>query len=95
MSKRKKRLRKDRPRTRRRGRTASMPGHVFTREQPKDGETILRCEHALTEEGDAGKKHFYRFQTPANFVRPDGSKGVAQWAVCCQACHERHGQDLR
>jgi hypothetical protein len=62
----------------------------FSKNQPKDGETILHCGHLETK-----PHHFFAFGdgniiVSVNFTRPDGSRGEATWMVLCNQCFAIH-----
>lgn len=56
------------------------------KEQPRDGNIILHCGHV----GDArsGASHWWKFPSPVSFHRPDGTQGLSEWIVSCQACND-------
>jgi len=56
---------------------------------PKDGDVIISCGHIDT----ATSWHWFQFDTPIGYTRFDGSPGVAQWQVCCDACFVSVGGD--
>lgn len=60
----------------------------FTAEQPKDGETVLHCGHLHEFKGTW---HWLKFTAPVQFVRPDGSTGLALWITICDPCYIEHG----
>ena len=77
-----------------------MAKRPFTSTQPIEGETFLACAH-LARRIDRGRKtgKVDWFSTPrgTEFVRPDGSKGVATLiAVCARKCFKLHvpGTDI-
>lgn len=51
--------------------------------QPREGETILRCRC----EPSLGEAHWFEFEPPQEFARPDLSTGVVSWLVLCESCH--------
>lgn len=62
---------------------------TFTKEQPKSGETILHCGHFE-------RRHLHWFQSTELicFVRPDGTRGQAQWIAACEPCFVEHGDQV-
>lgn len=52
---------------------------TWAEKQPKDGEIMLHCGHAE----DA--RHFFNLPDRVPFTRPDGTRGEADWIVCCSA----------
>lgn len=65
----------------------------FTKEQPKDGDTILHCGHL-----DAGAQEQrwrgFKYEEVLRFSRPDGTHGAAEWFAACDACFVRHGAQV-
>jgi hypothetical protein len=61
----------------------------FTKQQPKHGDTIMHCGHV----GD-GKMHWFQYETPVQFVRPDRSRGEAEWFAACDSCFGKHGEKV-
>jgi len=59
----------------------------FTEEQPKDGDTMLHCDHIK----GGGKCHFFKISETA-FTRPDGTSGTSHWIMLCDACFQAHGE---
>lgn len=57
----------------------------FTEVQPKQGEKVVHCGHLRK-----GRHHFFQVQGKLEFIRPDGTKGTASWAVICDDCHKLH-----
>ena len=65
----------------------------FTKQQPKDGDTVLHCGHLETK-----PHHFFALTdgeklAGINFRRPDGTEGLAQWMVLCEMCFEQHADE--
>ena len=54
-------------------------------DQPKDDETILHCGHL----GSAG--HWFKYDAPLYFERPDGTRGESAWLTICDPCFVKHG----
>ena len=73
----------------------------FTKEQPKDGDTILHCGH-LGLKFLRGREpeflqypaHWFKFAEPLRFERPDRTRGEAEWFAACEACFVRHGEKV-
>ena len=63
---------------------AAMPTAPFTKVQPKDGETVLHCGH-LDAAGEHGV-HFWKYDPPVGFVRPNATTGLATWLCACGPC---------
>lgn len=59
---------------------------TFVKDQPKDGDTVMHCGHP-----EHGRMHWFQYETPVRFSRPDGTRGESMWFVACQACLLRHG----
>jgi hypothetical protein len=59
---------------------------AFTKEQPKYGDTIMHCGHP-----DRGALHWFQYENPIKFSRPDGTHGLAEWFAACERCFIRHG----
>lgn len=59
---------------------------AFSKNQPIEGETILRCPHR-------GRKdyHWYLAARGIDFTRPDGTNGTATWICACDLCNEQCG----
>lgn len=60
----------------------------WTKQQPKDGETVLCCGHR-----DAEPYHWYEHDPPTSFSRPDLSVGLSRWTVLCETCNTACGGD--
>jgi hypothetical protein len=58
---------------------------TFAIQQPKHGDTIMHCGHL------AGSLHWFQYETPIRFQRPDGTRGEALWFAACEACFCKHG----
>jgi hypothetical protein len=54
---------------------------TWTKQQPKEGETILHCGHL-----DGSKHHFFAIDPPTTFQRPNGTIGFTGWFVQCDQC---------
>jgi len=61
---------------------------AFTKEQPKAGDTIMHCGHLV------GRMHWFQYEQPLKFQRPDGSRGAASWFAACDRCFVRHGEQV-
>jgi hypothetical protein len=61
----------------------------FSDQQPKDGDTIMHCGHL-----DRGRMHWFQYERPLRFERPDGTRGEAEWFAACQPCYARHGEKV-
>lgn len=62
-----------------------MSKQYFTEQQPTEGDCVLHCEHVKEVAGLAA--HFFSLGAGQPFMRPDGSKGSAQWIVICDHCY--------
>ena len=62
---------------------------AFTKRQPKHGDTIMHCGHLV----DA-KMHWFQYETPIGFMRPDRTRGDAEWFAACDACFAKHGEKV-
>lgn len=60
---------------------------AFAKQQPTHGATIMHCGHI-----DDGKMHWFQYETPIGFMRPDQSRGEAEWFAACEACFIKHGK---
>lgn len=63
-----------------------MSKQYFTELQPKDGQTVLHCEHVAI----GGPGHFFTLGDGAPFTRPDGNKATAHWIAICDDCYALH-----
>jgi hypothetical protein len=61
---------------------------AFTKEQPKDGDTIMHCGHVV------GRMHWFQYEEPIRFQRLDGTRGEASWFAACERCFIRHGEKV-
>lgn len=61
----------------------------FTKEQPKVGTTIMHCGHL-----DCGVMHWFQYEKPIGFTRPDQTRGTAEWFAACQSCFITHGKKV-
>lgn len=61
---------------------------AFTKEQPKDGDTIMHCGHV------EGHMHWFQYERPISFERLDGTRGTSSWFAACEACFIRHGEKV-
>jgi hypothetical protein len=64
---------------------------TYAEDQPRDGDRVLHCGHILR----ARPWHWFKFEEPVSFRRPDGTTGSAAWIVACDACFREHGADVR
>jgi hypothetical protein len=62
---------------------------AFTKDQPKDGDTILHCGHLLVP-----NRNWFKLDGFQHFERPNGTCGQAEWFVACDACFIEHGEDV-
>jgi hypothetical protein len=60
----------------------------FTKEQPKDGDTIMHCGHVV------GCMHWFQYEKPIRFQRLDGTRDEASWFAACDPCFIRHGEKV-
>ena len=58
---------------------------TFTKEQPKDGDTIMHCGHVTK------SMHWFQYEEAIGFQRPDGTRGSASWFAACEACFIKRG----
>lgn len=68
-------------------------GRAFTPDQPKHGDTILHCGH-LGQSTTHHPAHWFKFDGPLGFQRPDGSRGEAEWFAACEPCFIKHGETV-
>jgi hypothetical protein len=61
---------------------------AFTKEQPKDGDTIMHCGHI----GES--MHWFQYSKPIRFQRFDGTHGEASWFAACERCFVKHGEKV-
>lgn len=61
---------------------------AFTKEQPKDGDRIMHCGHVV------GRMHWFQYEKPIRFQRPDKSRGEASWFAACDACFIKRGEKV-
>lgn len=61
---------------------------AFTKDQPKDGDTILHCDHL------DGNRNWFKLDGFQQFERPSGTCGQAEWFVACDACFFEHGEHV-
>jgi len=66
----------------------------FTKDQPKHGDTILHCGHLGGRLFAQHPAHWFKFDTPTCFERPDGSRGDAEWFAACEPCFIKHGEKV-
>jgi hypothetical protein len=66
----------------------------FAKEQPKNGDTIMHCGHLRHGARLARPAHWFRYESPIKFTRPDGSRGEAAWFAACEACFIKHGEQV-
>jgi hypothetical protein len=62
---------------------------AFIKERPKHGDTIMHCGHP-----DRGAMHWFQYEAPIKFTRPDGTRGAAEWFAACQRCFMKHGDEV-
>ncbi len=53
--------------------------------QPKHGDGVIHCGHA--------GERCHVWSTDTDFERPDGTKGHADWLMCCDECLHAAGGD--
>lgn len=61
----------------------------FTKQQPKHGDTIMHCGHI-----EDCKMHWFQYETPIGFMRPDHTRGEAEWFAACERCFVKHGEKV-
>jgi hypothetical protein len=66
----------------------------FTKDQPRDGDTILHCGHLGRSEVVQYAAHWFKFDGSLRFERPDGSSGEAEWFAACEPCFIKHGEKV-
>ena len=59
---------------------------AFAKQQPKHGDTIMHCGHV-----DDRKMHWFEYETPVGFMRPDQTRGESKWFAACASCFVKHG----
>jgi hypothetical protein len=59
----------------------------YTKEQPKDGDTVLLCDHP---DRDDMTFHFFKIYGGTKFQRPDGTEGEGEWIILCDDCYKKH-----
>ena len=52
--------------------------------QPKNGDTFLSCGHT-----EDTKIHFWMYESPVKFMRPDNTRGTAKWLIACDECRTK------
>lgn len=67
---------------------------TFTKEQPKDGDTILHCGHFGREAQLQHPMHWFKFDESVPFTRSDGMRGESEWFAACEPCFIKHGDAL-
>lgn len=67
---------------------------TFTEGQPKDGDTILHCGHLSQRKIVHHHAHWFKFEGPLRFQRPDGSHGEAEWFAACEPCLIERGEKV-
>jgi len=67
---------------------------AFTKDQPKDGDTILHCGHLGRSAAYRPPAHWFQFKGSAEFTRPDGTHGKAEWFAACEPCFVKHGKKV-
>ena len=65
---------------------------AFTKDQPKAGDTILHCGHLGRRKFVQHPAHWFKFDGPIGFERPDGTRGEAEWFAACEPCFIKHGE---
>lgn len=55
---------------------------TFANQQPKAGDVILHCAHAV----QAKSAHWFKIGE-MEFQRPDGSRGKSEWVMLCNQCY--------
>ena len=64
------------------------------KDQPKHGDTILHCGHLAGRLFAQHPAHWFKFDAPIGFERPDGSHGEAEWFAACEPCFIKHGEKV-
>jgi len=67
---------------------AKKRSQTFAKQQPKDGDTIMHCGHL------DGSMHWFQYEQPIRFQRPDKSRGEATWFAACEACFLKRGDKV-
>jgi hypothetical protein len=67
-----------------------LPPELFADQQPRDGDTVMHCGHL----DGGGHMHWFRYDRPIQFKRPDGTRGEAEWFAACEPCFLRHGKEV-
>jgi hypothetical protein len=65
---------------------------MFTKDQPKDGDLILHCGHLS--QRVPRPAHWFKYGTPLQFERPNGTRGQAEWFASCESCFVKHGEKI-
>lgn len=58
------------------------------KERPEAGETVMTCGHVES------SMHWFQYDKPVGFQRPDGTRGTSSWFVACDTCFARHGKSV-
>ena len=66
---------------------------VFAEDQPRAGDTILHCGHLARIKVTAA--HWFKYESPVQFARPDDTRGEAEWLVVCELCFVKYGSAVR
>lgn len=66
---------------------------ALIKDPPHDGDTILHCGH-LGQSRIVRPAHWFKFDGPIGFARPDGSHGEAEWFAACEPCFIQHGEKV-
>jgi len=61
---------------------------AFTEERPRAGDAIVHCGHVV------GRMHWFQYETPIRFQRPDGTRGEASWLAACERCFVERGAEV-
>lgn len=67
---------------------------TFAKDQPKDGDTILHCGHLGCDAAARCPAHWFKFEGPLRFMRPDRTRGEAEWFAACDLCFIKHGEKV-
>ena len=67
---------------------------TFAKDQPRDGDTILHCGHLGRGARMEHAWHWFKFDAPTKFERPDGTRGEAEWFAACEPCFIEHGEKV-
>lgn len=67
---------------------------TFTKDQPRDGDTILHCGHLDREVQLQRPMRWFKFDGRVPFIRSDGVLGASEWFAACGPCFIEHGDEL-